>query len=224
MIGRRLADSSQKASDSLWRWIDERLGIEGLDYPVPKHADSIFYSLGEMTLVAFGVLAVTGLVLLQYTTNDPATARESITYLMTRVDFGNFVRSVHFWAANLMLITMVLHLVRVFFTGSYKRPREAQWLIGVLMLVLVSLIYFTGGVIKWDQNGYEAFIHFQEMMEQILGPAANIFITEEWGNTTVLARMFRIHTIILPGFAGAPYHSPSSPGQATQAVGHPKSG
>ena len=84
------------------------------------------------------------------------------------MSFGEFTRGVHFWGANLVVITMSLHILRVFVSGSYKRPRELNWVIGVGLFALTMAFFFTGTVLKWDQEAFEALQH-QEAIARILG-------------------------------------------------------
>src|SRR3546814_19946153 len=85
----------------------------------------------------------------------PEAANASVRDIVTDVWAGQFLRGVHYWAAQAMYVLAALHLLRVFLTGSYKRPREANWLVGVAMFALVIGAIFTGPVLKWDQEGFE---------------------------------------------------------------------
>jgi Cytochrome b/b6/petB len=116
--------------------VDERLGIDAVRYPVPAHANRIAYSLGGLTAVSLFILIVTGIILGQFYNPDPALANASVRHIVNGVYLGRFVRGVHFWAAEAMYVLIILHLLRIYFTGSYKRPREANWLIGVGMFAL----------------------------------------------------------------------------------------
>src|SRR6266542_6725513 len=104
----------------VWRAIDERLGISSLAYPVPAHANRIGYILGGISFSGFLILAATGIWLAQYYHATSSTARESIVYIMNVAPLGDVVRSVHFWVANVVMATVLLHMGRVFVTGSYK--------------------------------------------------------------------------------------------------------
>ena len=115
----------------LWRWIDERLGLEGLSYPVPAHANSVLYTLGGISLFGVIVLIATGIYLTQFYHGDPTQARQSVEYIITTARLGDFFRSPHFWMANLVTITLLLHALRVFVTGAYRAPRELNWVVGV---------------------------------------------------------------------------------------------
>ena len=145
----------------------DRLGLHLLEYEIPEHANSIKYSLGGMTLSSFMVLVVSGILLAQFFVPDPERANQSIHYLVDQIYLGWFLRGIHFWAAEVLTVTMILHAVRVFFTASYKNPREINWLIGIGLMLLMVTLLFTGTVIKWDQEAYEALAHFLWVAEQI---------------------------------------------------------
>lgn len=178
--------------------IDERLGIRALEYPVPEHANNLAWSLGGVTAAAFGLLIVTGVLLVQFYSPVPETANQSVRDMVTDVWGMGFVRALHFWAAQAMYVTAVLHLLRVFLTGSYKRPREANWLIGVAMLGLVTLALFTGTVLKWDQEGFEALGHNLEIAA-LLGGAGIWFSPEFADRVPILVRLYGAHVVIIPG-------------------------
>ncbi len=178
--------------------LDERLGITALEYPVPAHANNLAWSLGGVTAGAFGILIVTGLILVQFYSPVPETANESVRHIVTGVPGGWFVRGVHSWASQAMYVTAFLHLARVFLTGSYKKPREANWLIGVGMFGLVTLGVFTGTVLKWDQEGFEALGHNIEI-GKLLGGAGLWFSTEFANQVPILVRLYGAHVVIVPG-------------------------
>lgn len=178
--------------------IDDRLGITALEYPVPEHANNLAWSLGGVTAAALGILIATGVVLAQFYSPVPETANESVRHIVTDVWGGRFVRGVHFWAAQAMYVTASLHLLRVFFTGSYKKPREANWLIGVAMYGLVTLALFTGTVLKWDQEGFEALGHNVEI-GALLGGAGLWFSPQFADQVPLLLRLYGAHVVIVPG-------------------------
>lgn len=187
----------RKASDPFWRWVDERLGLADLSYPVPAHANSVLYTLGGITLFGIVVLVATGVYLTQFYHADPAQARQSVEYIITTARLGDFFRSLHFWMANLVMITLLLHVLRVFVTGAYRAPRELNWVVGVgLFFVFLGLV-FTGTVLKWDQEGWEALQHNEEIGE-LLGGAGIWFTSEFTTSTPILQRLFIAHVAILP--------------------------
>src|SRR3990167_8162955 len=115
----------------LAEWLNERLGLDGLAYAIPEHANSLPYILGGITLTGFVILFVTGIYLAQFYHPHPADAHESVTYIITGAPLGDLVRSIHFWTAQIVTVTVLLHMLRVLFTGAYKRPREINWYVGL---------------------------------------------------------------------------------------------
>ena len=180
-----------------WQAIDERLGLSGLAYPVPAHANGIGYILGGISFFGFLILAATGVWLAQFYSPTPGSARESIAYIMNAAPLGDVVRGIHFWVANLVMATVLLHMGRVFVTGAYKRPREANWLIGLGLLGVTLGLIFTGTVLKWDQEGYEALQHNIEIGE-VLGGFGFWFTPEFTATLPIVGRLYIAHVVILP--------------------------
>lgn len=178
--------------------IDDRLGIKALQYPIPEHANNLAWSLGGVTAATLSVLIVTGLVLAQWYNPVPEAANASVRYITKSVFLGSFVRSLHFWAAQAMYVLAGLHLLRIFITGSHKRPREANWLVGVAMFALVIGAVFTGTVLKWDQEGFEALGHNLEI-GKLLGGLGFWFSPKFAGNVSILTRLYVAHVAIIPG-------------------------
>src|SRR6266540_1564963 len=177
--------------------IDERLGIDAIRYPVPAHANRVAYSLGGLTAFALGILIVTGVILAQFYNPDPTAANESVRHIVQAVWAGRFIRGVHFWAAEAMYVLAILHLLRIYFTGAYKRPREANWLIGVGMLALTIGAMFTGTVLKWDQEGFEALSHNLEI-GKLLGGLGFWFNPDFSSGVPILIRLYIAHVSIIP--------------------------
>jgi len=178
--------------------VDERMGIRALEYPVPEHANNLTWSLGGVTAFAFVVLLVTGVLLVQFYSPQPETANQSVRDMVTNVWGMRFVRGLHYWAAQAMYVTAALHLIRVFVTGSYKRPREGNWLVGAAMFGLVILALFTGTVLKWDQEGYEALGHNVEIGD-LLGGVGLWFSPDFASRVPILVRLYGAHVVIIPG-------------------------
>ncbi len=183
--------------NKVWRTLDERLALHALAYPVPEYGNSIPYILGGITLVGFGFLFLSGIYLTQFYHPEPAEAHDSVTYIITQAPFGDFIRSIHFWMANLVVVTALLHMIRIYTTASFKRPREFNWLVGVGLLAISLGFIFTGTVIKWDQEGSEALGHFREIGE-LLGGWGTWFSPEFARSTPLLTRLYSTHIILLP--------------------------
>jgi quinol-cytochrome oxidoreductase complex cytochrome b subunit len=114
------------------------------------------WGLGGLSAVLMMILATTGAILLNNYTPAAPQAYLDILELRSNVWFGELVRNLHHWSANLLVIIAVLHLVRVFVTGAYRPPRETNWLIGLVMLLLILAANFTGYLLPWDQLAYWA--------------------------------------------------------------------
>ena len=143
------------------------------------------------------ILAATGIWLAQFYHPTPEAARESVVYIMNIAPAGDIVRGIHFWTANIVMATILLHLGRIFVTGSYKRPREANWLIGLGLLATTLGLIFTGTVMKWDQEGYEALGHNVEA-GKLLGAIGFWFSGDFESSLPLLGRLYMAHVVILP--------------------------
>lgn len=176
--------------------LDERLGISALQYPVPEHSNKLAYSLGGLSLASFLLLLVTGIVLAQFYEPDPATAHASVRRLITDVQLGEFLRAFHYWLAMAMIVLVGLHLLRVFASGAFKRPREGNYLIGVILAAMTATFFFSGTVLKWDQEALEALEHNIEIGE-ILG-RVGFWLSPEFGGIPLLHRLYTLHVSILP--------------------------
>ena len=112
--------------------------------------------LGIATLAAFLITLVTGVLLMFYYKPYPEVAYDSMKDIHFIVPTGRFVRNIHRWAANLMVVTVILHMARAFYTAAYRHPREFNWLIGMALLVTTLGLSFTGYLLPWDQLAYWA--------------------------------------------------------------------
>jgi cytochrome b6 len=129
-------------------------------HPAKINRDAVRYpftwGMGGITFYLFIVLTFTGVLLMFYYHPTKADAFKDILYLEHDVPFGKLLRNMHRWAAHLMVITTWLHMFRVVLTGSYKKPREFNWCVGVVLLVLTLLLSFTGYLLPDDQLGFWA--------------------------------------------------------------------
>jgi quinol-cytochrome oxidoreductase complex cytochrome b subunit len=129
-------------------------------YPVkvPKEVVGVRTTLrlGFIATTLFGILFVSGMYLMFFYHPAPPDAYFDMHTLSTTVTFGQFVRNVHRWAAHLMVLVVFLHLMRVFYSGAYKAPRQFNWVLGVILLLLTLLLSFTGYLLPWDQLSYWA--------------------------------------------------------------------
>jgi len=178
--------------------IDERMGIKALSYPVPEHANNLGWSLGGLTAVMFFTLLGSGIYLAQFYVPVPEEANQSVRDIMTNVWLGRFARGLHYWASQAMFVLAVLHMLRVFLHGSFKKPREGNWIVGTALLLLTFLAVFTGTVIKWDQEGFEALQHNLDVAN-LLGGAGVWFTPALSNRVSIVLRMYTAHVVIIPG-------------------------
>ena len=172
------------------------LGINSFHYQVPSHGNKIPYTLGGITLISLIILFISGFILTQFYNPAVSDANRSILYIKDNLYLGWFVRGIHYWAVQIITVTVSLHLIRVFMTAAYKKPREFTWLSGVLLLSIIGGFIFIGTVLKWDQEGYEALQHNLWVMEKI-GVIGNLF-SENFSRVNMLDRLYTIHISILP--------------------------
>lgn len=196
------ASASGNEHSRAWGWLDERLGIGGLRYPVPTHANSLAYTLGGITLVSFILLIVTGIYLAQFYDPTPQGAHASVSYITDTVFAGQLIRSLHYWLATAFVITLILHMVRAFATGSFKAPRELTWITGVVLFLLTAGLLFSGTVLKQDQEAFEALAHNLEIAD-LFGFLGFWFSADFTDNVSVLTRLYIAHVSILPVLMGA---------------------
>ncbi len=171
-----------------WRLTD-------FDYEVPENAERFGYSVGGVTLVGLLLLILTGIIMTFFYTPTVDEARGSVLALSSHPG-GLWLRSFHRWTAEAVIFLLILHITRVVFTGSYRGRRTLNWLFGVLLLFVTMGFFFSGTVLKWDQEGYEAYQHAVEAMELVplVGAALASVIT----GLPAVARFYATHTLVLP--------------------------
>jgi menaquinol-cytochrome c reductase cytochrome b subunit len=194
------------------RWLDERYPFtkavdEAMYQRVPNFANAFYYCFGGMVFVLIVLQLLTGILLSLYYVPDasgnPAAAYTSVNFIQNSVYLGWLIRGVHFWGANLLIIMVLLHMSRVYWTGSYRAPRELNWIVGVIMLLCIIFLSLTGYLLPWDTKAYFA----TEVTIKIAGspPPAFLgtFIKEILQGGAVvgpptLQRFFTIHVFLLP--------------------------
>ena len=204
-------EHAAEAGKSVVDWVDERTSLSGaarwmMFRKVPK-GTNWFYTLGSATMIAFLAQAVTGVFLAMYYRPDPAGgAYESIRNITTNVFLGQFVRSMHKWGATVMVVLVFLHMARTFVFGAYKYPRELNWVIGVVLLILTMVMSFSGYLLPFDERSYWATVVGVNIngTGPFIGPYLSDFLRAgpEFGATT-LSRFYAIHMLIVPGAIAA---------------------
>lgn len=189
----------------LWRTVDDRTGISEIVRPLASHlvppGTNWWYVFGSATLSAFVIQVVTGIALA--TVYVPATnsAYQSLEYIGGQAAFGRVLRGMHYFGASAMVLFVGIHMIRVFLTGSYKFPREMNWLSGVLLLALTMLMGFTGQLLRWNQDAVWSVVvgAAQAARVPVVGPALAHGML---GGTTVggatLTRFYAFHVFFIP--------------------------
>jgi len=191
----------------LYLWLDERITIGdlvqflGKKY-VPIHRHSIWYYFGGVTLFLFVIQVTTGILLLLYYKGSEQLAFESIQFIMSKVQFGWLIRSVHSWAANLFILSAVVHMFSVYFERAYRKPREVTWLTGMFMLLLGLAFGFSGYLLPWNELAFFATKVGTDIagVLPLVGKPLMIFLRggEEVTGAT-LSRFFGFHVAVFPG-------------------------
>ena len=145
----------------LKRWVAERVQLDelieflGKKY-VPVHRHSVWYYFGGVSLFLFIIQVVTGILLLLYYKGGEELAFESIQFIVAKVRFGWLIRSIHSWAANLFILSAMIHMFSVYFERAYRKPREITWLTGMIMFFLALGFGFSGYLLPWNELAYFA--------------------------------------------------------------------
>ncbi len=203
-------DQAKEAGIATVDWVGERTSLSGglrwlMFRKVPK-GTNWFYTLGSATMFAFLSQAVTGVFLAMYYDPSITHAYESARYITNEVFLGEFVRGMHKWGSSVMVILIFLHMARTFFFGAYKYPRELNWLIGVVLLILTFVMSLTGYLLPFDQRSYWATVVASNITGT--GPLVGPFLADflrggaEFGSTT-LSRFYAIHMLLVPGLIAA---------------------
>jgi menaquinol-cytochrome c reductase cytochrome b subunit len=208
--GDKLREDATEKTAQVVGWLDERSNLSpllraNLYRKVPK-GTNWFYTLGSATLFAFVSQAVTGVFLAMYYEPDTARAYESAAYITHEVFLGELVRGMHRWGSTVMIILIFLHMARTFVFGAYKYPREIQWIIGVVLLVLTLAMGLTGYLLPFDQRSFWATTVAVNLNASapILGPYLADFMRggAEFGAAS-LSRFYALHMLLIPGLLAA---------------------
>ena len=192
---------------SLGSWIQDRIPVSGDDLrelsnePVPNHMKHWWFALGGTPAYLFVVQIFTGILLAFYYKAAPSTAYDSVRYITEEASFGWYIRGVHKWAATLMVAAVILHQMRVFFTGAYRRPREINWMVGMGLLVCTLGLGFTGYSLVYEQLSYWGATvagNITDSVPVVGGFMKSMLLGGEQYNDRTLSRLFILHGAVLP--------------------------
>ena len=193
--------------EAVMRPLDERFDLSDrihrslFNKPVPLHARRFWFCFGGLTLFVFLLQAMTGIFLTFYYVPSTAMAYSSVYYISHYVSYGWLIRSIHLWGAHLMVIFVVVHMLRVFWTASYKHPRELNWVAGVVLFPLTMAFGLTGYLLPWDNKAYWGSTVATSLMAQVplIGRQIQYVVLggESIGGPT-LTRFFALHVFLLP--------------------------
>jgi cytochrome b6 len=184
----------------------ERLGLDDLQAlaakkRVPIHRLTVFYFLGGMALFLFAIQVITGALLSLYYKPSPDQAFESVRAIMTEVDYGWLIRSIHAWSANLLIGVLFLHLLTTYIMRAYRRPREITWITGVLLLLVFLAFGFSGYLLPWNSLAFFATRVGTAIVGAVPLVGEQLLLLARSGKEVTgdtLARFYSLHVVILP--------------------------
>ena len=186
-------------------WLEHRTGLETaiknfLYEEIPASA-GWHQILGSMAFFFFVIQVFTGALLAFNYAPTPGEAYNSVRYIMTQLTGGPLIRGLHHWGARMMLIIVVLHMIQVFIYGAYKKPREATWVVGVVLLLITLAFGLTGYLLPWDNRAYWGTVVTTQIASQapLAGPYLLRLLGSQGavGNVT-FSRFYALHTVLLP--------------------------
>jgi ubiquinol-cytochrome c reductase cytochrome b subunit len=203
-----------------WQWFEDRTGISKLmgpflRHPVPPGTDTLkygwWYVFGVATLAAFALQVVTGIALATAYVPSTAHAYDTLKFISDDARFGRVLRGMHYFGASAMMIMIGAHMIRVVLTGSYKFPREMNWLTGVVLFLLTVAMAFTGQLLRWDNDAIGSVLIAAEQAGRVpfVGQTlARLILAGETVGGVTLSRFFAFHVFFFPAliFAVVGFH------------------
>ena len=190
---------------ALTEWLDHRTGVQTAvrqflyeEIPASSGWHQVF---GSVAVFLFLTQAFTGALLAFNYSPTPGEAYNSLRYILTEVTGGRLIRGLHHWGASMMIVVVVLHMTQAFLYGAYKKPREATWMVGVVLLLLTLAYGLTGYLLPWDNRAYWGTVVATQIAGQapVLGP----YLTRLLGGGSAVgvvtfARFYGLHVLLLP--------------------------
>src|SRR5579871_3178637 len=188
-------------------WLDHRTGLPSAmrnflyeEIPASSGWHQIF---GSVAVFLFLSQAFTGAMLAFNYAPTPGDAYNSLRYIITEVTAGRLMRGLHHWGASMMIVVVVLHMIQVFLFGAYKKPREATWMVGVVLLLITLGFGLTGYLLPWDNRAYWGTVVTTQIAGQapVIGPYLTRFLGGSGGvGVVTFARFYGMHVLLLPPF------------------------
>lgn len=183
---------------TLHAWFDERLGrtpSRNAERPETR------YGLGALSALLFLLIALSGLYMAMFFSPSPTEAWKSIQFMEDNIAFGGLARALHCWGAFVLLICMIFHILSCVFRGAYRAPRELNWVLGIMLMLLTLAFIFTGYLILWDFRSYwivQTVTNWFEDLPLFSGALGWLFYTDAPNGVVPVGRWFAIHAVALP--------------------------
>jgi len=202
-----MVPEEKKNKGKIFNWLDERYNLSGLiefakKKSVPKFRETIWYYFGGIALLLFVVQVISGILLLMYYKGTEDLAFESVHFISTKVSFGWLIRSVHSWSANLMVLSVFIHMFSVYFLKGFRKPRELTWYTGIGLLAISMAFGFSGYLLPWNELAFFATKVGTDIVGEVPLIGEPLLILLRGGEDVTgatLSRFFGFHVAIFPG-------------------------
>lgn len=183
-------------------WISSRTGLTyPMLRPVPEYSLNPFYWLGALSVVAFIIQGITGVIMMLYYIPSPTSAYTTTKYIFDKVYFGQFLETIHLYTAYAMIMLAFMHMMRGYFVSVHKRPREVMWVVGMLMGFVTLGFGFTGYLLPWtvvSKAGTDVGIGMVAALPPPLANLVTFLVVGAGGDATELLRFYDLHVVVLP--------------------------